>query len=54
VKVLSGLYDFGGSPTRNYDVTPDGREFVTVQTGPDTAPVRLNVILNWLETLRSK
>jgi hypothetical protein len=39
----------------SYDVTPDGRRFVMVTRADDTPqPVRLEVILGWVEDLQRR
>ena len=36
-----------------YDVSPDGQRFLMVkETEQTTAPVQINVVLNWFEELR--
>ena len=32
---------------QSYSVSPDGKRFLMIQREPDSAPRRLNVILNW-------
>jgi serine/threonine-protein kinase len=32
---------------QSYGVSPDGKRFLMIQLGPDSAPRQLNVILNW-------
>ena len=39
------------SRTPNYDVSLDGQRFLMIRTPPESAPRRLNVILNWFEEL---
>jgi serine/threonine-protein kinase len=38
--------------TPNYDVSRDGQRFIMVETPPESAPRRVNVILNWFTELR--
>ncbi len=40
-------------PHRNYDVTPDGREFVMIAAVPDARPETV-VVLGWLGELRAR
>jgi serine/threonine-protein kinase len=52
---------FGG-PGRNYDITPDGKQFLVVLpvSGPAadpnarSAPQQINVVLNWFEELKQR
>ena len=37
-----------------FDVSPDGQRFLLIRTDPGSRPVRLNVMLNWVETLKTK
>ena len=37
-----------------FDVSPDGQRFLLIRTDPASRPVRLNVMLNWVETLKTK
>ena len=39
---------------RSYDVTADGRRFVMVSTPPESAPRRIDLVLNWFTELRRK
>ena len=37
------------------DLAPDGRRFVMIQTGEESAPpTQLRVVLNWFEELKAK
>ena len=36
----------------NYDISSEGKQFLMIRRDPDSAPNRLNVILNWFEELR--
>jgi hypothetical protein len=47
-----------GNP-RNYDITPDGKQFLVVlpasQTGTNQQQaLQINVVLNWLEELKQR
>jgi serine/threonine-protein kinase len=44
------LEPFGGSYWSNYDVSPDGREFLMLEAVGSPTP-RLNVVLNWIGRL---
>ncbi len=37
-----------------FDVSADGQRFLLIRTDPASRPVRLNVMLNWVETLKTK
>ncbi len=37
-----------------YDISPDGRRFLMVRRDPRSAPIQLNVVLNWFEELKKK
>ena len=39
------------TPGQVADVSLDGRRFLTVQTPPETAPRRIQVVLNWMNEL---
>ena len=36
----------------NFDISPDGKYFVMVESNPDARPTRVNVVLNWHEELK--
>ena len=48
---------FGGTYTRNawsirdYDILPDGQQFVMIQNDPESTPTHMNVVLNWFNEL---
>ena len=40
---------------RSYDVSPDGKRFLMLQTvGEEQGPTQINVVLNWFEELKQK
>jgi hypothetical protein len=39
---------------RNYDVSPDGRQFVMIRSDAAEPPVHLHVVVNWFEDLRAR
>ena len=39
---------------RDYDVSPDGSQFLVIATPEDQARAELNVVINWFEELRKK
>jgi hypothetical protein len=52
--LFEGRYQKVG-PRANYDVTPDGQEFLMVQVRErESAPVQLNVVTNWFEDLKRR
>ena len=47
-----------GSP-RNYDITPDGKQFIVVLPGSQSEtnqrqPLQINMVLNWFEELKQR
>jgi serine/threonine-protein kinase len=46
----------GSSPTRGYDVYPDGQHFIMAKYDdlPDQRVTRLNLVLNWFEELKRR
>jgi Tol biopolymer transport system component len=63
VRVFDDPYvlDLGGAAggMANYDVSPDGKRFVMVEeqksaSGRSGEPVRLHVVLNWLEEVKAR
>ena len=58
-KLFEGAYDVGGLPEfafamafANYDVFPDGREFIMVRTEGEAEPTEVRVVVNWFEELK--
>jgi hypothetical protein len=45
-----------GTPTRHYDVTPDGRRFLMVQPKdrPPLRPTQMILVQNWIEELKRR
>jgi serine/threonine-protein kinase len=43
-------YAFGGLTIPNYDVSPDGQQFIMIKD--DSASGRVNIVLNWTEELK--
>ena len=41
------------TPGQVADVSPDGRRFLTVQTPPETAPRRIQIVLNWMSEVEA-
>ena len=55
---ITGVIQDAGMP-RNYDITPDGKQFIAVLNGEEDqsssqSPGQVNVVLNWLEELKQK
>ena len=50
-KVLD-LSGFDAGAFREFDVSADGQRFLLIRTEPDSRPTRLDVVLNWTDTLR--
>jgi serine/threonine-protein kinase len=50
------LFDgpFDTTQDNNYDVSPDGKYFVMVETDPDARPTRIQLVLNWPEELERR
>jgi hypothetical protein len=38
--------------TRSYDVDPSGQRFLMIKLPPESAPRRVDLVLNWFEELR--
>jgi Tol biopolymer transport system component len=52
--LVEGRYMFNSNPAAGYDVSPDGQRFLRVQPlHPDPPSNQINVVLNWVEELRS-
>ena len=52
--LLEGAFQLrSGALGSNYDITPDGQRFLTVQ-GSDANLTQLNVVLNWFEELEKR
>ncbi len=52
--VFEGDYDDAGALYPNYDITPDGRQFVMVRSERETVATQLNVVLNWFAELERR
>jgi serine/threonine-protein kinase len=51
--LFKGSYEYIWGKVPNYDVSPDGRRFLMIQTvEPDTSPGPIGVITNWFDELR--
>lgn len=52
--LFAGHWDIT-TPSRNYDVTPDGRFILSRSKFPQEPPVtKVNVVLNWFQELRQR
>lgn len=51
--LFDGNYLFPATPgdMREYDISPDGKQFLMVRREPSSIPTRINVVFNWLEEL---
>jgi len=49
--LFAGLY-LRSPISRSYDVAPDGRRFLMVKVTPESAPRRVDFVLNWFEELK--
>ncbi len=52
--VFEGRFENYFPWNRGYDVTRDGQRFVMVRREESTAPVRVHVVLNWLDELKAR
>jgi len=49
--VFKGRYEVGVAGNPNWDISPDGRRFLMIKRGEESAPTRLHVVVNWFEEL---
>jgi eukaryotic-like serine/threonine-protein kinase len=54
--VFQGQYEAAPIPISNYDVSPDGQQFLMLKPTEQeqVAPTQINVVLNWFEELKQK
>jgi serine/threonine-protein kinase len=53
VLLFQGAYELDtDDQSSNYDVSKDGRHFVMIRRAEESAPLRINVVLNWFDELR--
>ena len=54
--LFEGPYRPTATTIQNYDVSPDGQRFLMLKPSESvgTAPMQINVILNWFEELKQK
>ncbi len=50
--LFEGSYTLGLGFRQNYDVTPDGQQFVMVRAAQGLDQAQINVVLNWFEELK--
>jgi eukaryotic-like serine/threonine-protein kinase len=52
--LFRGEYEEPARPDwpRNYDVTPDGQQFVMIKPDPDGRPTQAQIVFNWFEELK--
>jgi serine/threonine-protein kinase len=52
--LFEGSYEFSGTAVSAYDVAPDGKRFLMVQSADDAKPAtEIRVVLNWFEELKA-
>jgi Tol biopolymer transport system component len=51
---LIDLSSYDSGAFHEFDVSPDGKQFLLIRTEPESRPYRLNIITNWVEELRKK
>jgi len=49
--VFEGRYEVGVAGNPDWDISPDSQRFLMIQRGDASAPTRLHVILDWLDSL---
>ena len=49
--LFEGRYELRTAPLRNWDVSPDGKQFVFVAGGSDLGAKEVDVVLNWAQEL---
>jgi hypothetical protein len=52
--VFEGRFESNFPFNRGYDVARDGQRFVMVRRVESSAPVRVHVVLNWLDELKAR
>ncbi len=51
--LFEGMYlDGEADMISNYDVTPDGQQFVMVRSAQASEQIQIHVVLNWFEELK--
>ena len=49
--LFEGQFELRTAPLRNYDVSPDGKQFVFVRGGSDLGAREVDLVLNWAQEL---
>ena len=49
--LFEGRFELRTAPLRNWDVSPDGKQFVFVAGGADSGAREVDVVLNWAQEL---
>jgi eukaryotic-like serine/threonine-protein kinase len=50
---LADLSGYDAGQFHEFDVSPDGQRFLLIRTDPSSRPVRLDIIVNWLDELKA-
>jgi eukaryotic-like serine/threonine-protein kinase len=53
-KKLLDLSDYDSGYLHEFDVSPDGQRFLVIRTEPESRPLRLDIIINWIDELKKK
>lgn len=53
-KLFEKDYDRTTTLWANYDVAPDGRQFLMIRTLDDKGPAQIDVVLNWVDELKRR
>jgi serine/threonine-protein kinase len=53
VELFDAPWAYGGGLRAQYDVAPDGEEFIMIRT-PDANAARIHVVLNWIEEVKRR
>jgi hypothetical protein len=51
---LAALSGYDAGQFHEFDVSPDGQRFLLIRTDPSSRPMRLDIIVNWLDELKAK
>ena len=51
---LADLSGYDAGQFHEFDVSPDGQRFLLIRTEPSSRPLRLDVMVNWLDELKAK
>ena len=53
-KKLMDLSAYDPGYFHDFDVSADGQRFLLIRTEPESRPLRIDVVLNWFDELRTK